>query len=379
MSAYARRHDEPIALTAAASRRASEAVPPHGSAPRSTDGFPSPDSLPATVRRLRPRDLPALRALDPLHVLERPETTVVRWRPLRDALTAIVPGTRRRRPAFVVESGNRVVGYARFATTPPDDRWTLLALGSAVGVYDADPVWEALLTTAVRQAGLSGVRSLYARVPWTTGAAPLFARLNWQAYATETVFLAQEARAVSREALRPRPMEPGDTWAVHQLYAAAVPQAVQQAEAFTSRRWEGAARGRRGAVTGLLFEDGWQAIGFARVTAGPAGRGIDLLVHPEHRHLASPMLYGVLATLAPGGRRLWVALRGYQDELAGPLEARGFLPVFEQELFVRYTTARLRRPAAEFAPFALEVRERAARQAPTFLAGVPDDGAAPRA
>ncbi len=374
------RFDELNAPTRVASQRRDTADSPRNPAPAVfplPNGGTRPDSLPVTVRYIRLGDVPRLRRLDPLHILDRPESTVQGWRPLRGALASATPGGRDRRPAFVVEAGDRLVGYARFQTTAPDGRWTLVALGAAMGVYDAEPVWEALLSTAVRQAGLRGVRSLFARIPWGVGASPLMSRLGWQPYATETLFLAHDVRGAWRDAMRPRPMKVSDTWSVHQLYAAAVPTAVQQAEAFTSRRWESAARGAKGRSAGLLFEDGPHLVGFARVTTGPGGRALDVLVHPERREVAGRMLDGALAALAPGGGRIWATLRGYQDELASPLQDRGFQPVFEQELFVRYTTARVRQPAPEPAPFALDVRERAARQVPSFLAGAPDDRTAP--
>jgi hypothetical protein len=376
MTVHEGRFDEPIdSTTAAAEPRNGAAGPP----PPSPSQVAEPgrgDSLPVTVRQLRPLDVPRLRRLEPLHVLDRPESTAVGWRPLRGVMSAAAPFARQRRPAFVVEAGDRLVGFARFQTAAPDERWILLALGAAMGVYAVDPVWEALLTTAVRQAGLRGVRSLFARVPWSTGLSPVLTRLHWQPYASETVFLADDLRASRRDALRPRPMRPSDTWAVHQLYAAVAPYPVQQAEAFTSRRWESAARGPRARICGYLFEDGWQTVGLARVVSGSNGRVLDLLIHPERRNLAGRMLDGALAALSPGRQRVWATVRGYQDELATPLQERGFLPVFEQELFVRYTTARVRRPVLESVPFVLDVRERATQQAPTFVTAAPKDGTA---
>ncbi|MCC6313525.1 MAG: hypothetical protein IT337_05895 [Thermomicrobiales bacterium] len=338
-----------------------------------------PETLPVTVRTMGWRDVPRLRHLDALHVLNQPDASVLGHDPFRSALGAVAPRARKRRPAFVAYVNGRLIGFAQFQSLALDGRWVLLALGSAVGVYDVEPVWEALLTFAVRSAGFHGVKRIYARTPWSMSAGTLFRALDWRPYATETVFFADDLVQVGRGALRPRLQTLADTWAVHQLYSAIVPRDVQDAEALTSRRWEtGPERGRgRGPIAGWVFEDDHQLVGAVRSLTVGSTHAIEVLIHPERRELTGVILDGALASLAPhGARRVYCAVRGYQGELAGPLQERGFLAAYEQELFVRYTTATVRRPAVESVPFTLDVREKVPRRAPTFSLA-PDDRTAP--
>jgi len=366
------RSDDPNRSRTAAGERTTPDAPSLYPSRSGTD----PATLPVTVRPLFPRDVPRLRGLDTLHPLNQPESSVTGYGPTRAGLRAVLPGGRGRRPAFVADTGDRLVGYAEFRAHAFDGRWTLAALGASVGVYDADPVWEALLTYAVRQAGLRGVKRLYGRIPWAVGASAALRRLGWHPYATETVFLAHDLPSAVRGGLRPRHQDRTDTWAVHQLYAACVPRPVQEAEALTSHRWD-IPRPRRGIppITGWLFEDGHQLVGYARVLSAGSRHAVELLMHPERRMLAGQVIDGTLAALGSRGvRRVYCAIRGYQAELSAPLGERGFLAVFEQELFVRYTTATARRPAAESVPFALEVRDPVPGRLPSFFQPASQDG-----
>lgn len=337
------------------------------------------EDIPATVRSLALRDLPRLRELDDLHAVNQPEALVLGNHRMRDAVRAALPGQRGKRPAFVAESGDRIVGYVGFRAIQPDGRWMLHALGAAVGVYAAEPVWERLLEHAVRQAGLRGVRTLHARIPWGIAVRQALARTGWMPYATETVFQSAEARPPGGPTVRPRLQEPADTWAIHQLHSAATPAAVQQAEAFTSRRWEiPPSRARRGpSVAGLVFEMDGSIVAYVRAVRGDRSRAVDLLIHPDHRELTGRIIDGTLLALGSrGARRTWWTVRGYQSELIFPLQQRGFVAAFEQELLVRYTTATVRRGTAEMAHFTLDVRERVPRRVPTFLSGAHEDRSA---
>lgn len=365
------RFDEPNRSQPVPGVKAAAPVPPVSVAAAQT-------TLPVRVRTLSLRDVPRLRSLDSLFPLSQPEMSVIGYDPMRAGVRAAAPWGRARRPAFVADSGQRLVGFAEFRTLAFDGRWSLVAIGASVGVYAADPVWEVLLPFAVRQAGLGGVKRLYARLPWSVGASAAFRRVGWNPYATETVFLANDIAAPPRGKFRPRRQDRTDTWAVHQLYAACVPRGVQEAEAFTSHRWDVVPVGRGAAdhVTGWLFEDDHRLVGYARALSIGARHALEVLVLPERRELATAIVDGALAALGSSGlRRVYCAVRGYQPELLDPLEERGFLAVFEQELFVRYTTATIRTPAVEPVPFVLDVRDPVPSRLPSFVLAAEPEGA----
>jgi len=338
----------------------------------------APGILPLEVRGVRLGDLGGLRRLSALYRLNQPDSYLGPSSVLRDGLVASVPLVRSGKPAFVACAGQRLVGFAQFLPVPPDQRWRLLTLGSSVGVFDADPVWEALLTHAVRDAGLRGVKRLYARVPTGAPVGPAFRRLAWAPYASETIFAATNVgRATGRIAGRAQTQT--DTWAIHQLYNAAVPRPVQDAEAYTSHRWElrpGGER-RREQIAGWVIEEGHDVIGYGRAASRSGVHVLELVVLPGRSDVLDDLLSGVLAALPdPPVRRVFCAVRGYQAEVATALEGRGFVPVVEQDLLVKYTTARVRLPTVEAVPFHLEVRESLPQRVPSFLHGRPRDGSA---
>lgn len=178
--ASAAREDEGIAVSAPGSGEIDVAAPEPD----------LPTIHPLTVRTLGFRDLMGLRRLDPLYRLNQPDLQLDGYRLPRAGVSATVPGWRGRRPAFVALAGDRLVGFVQFQTGYPDQRWMLLAVGASVGVFEADPVWEALLAHGVRAAGLRGVKRLYARVPRGLPIMSAFRRGGWSPYTVETVYAA---------------------------------------------------------------------------------------------------------------------------------------------------------------------------------------------
>lgn len=344
-----------------------------------TDESPPPTILPIEVRSLSPRDLSALRRLDSLYRLDQPDLQLEGYHVLRAAFMAAIPGLRGRRPAYVARAGEQLVGFTQFQIVAPDQRWHLIALGASVGVFDAEPVWEALLIHGVRAAGLSGVKRLFGRLPPAAPFATVIRKLGWTPYGTEFVYAAHEV--VWREpTITVRSQEPTDTWAIHQLYMAAVPRPVQEAEAYTSHHWEMRKGRTRGGDqrAGWLVEEGHQVIGYARTTERHGVVVLELLYRPDRAEIVPSLIEGALGSLANRRpRRVFCAVRGYQAEAATALEAHGFHLTLEQTLLIKYTTASVRLPVAEAAPFHVEVREKVPRRVPTLPRGQWTEGQAP--
>lgn len=342
------------------------------------DARPQHPPFALETRYLRLTDVPQLRRVPHVYRLHQPETQLTPYSPLRAGLRAATPGVRSRRPFFVASTGERLVGFAQFMPVHPDQRWHLVALGASVGVYDVLPVWEALLGHGVRSAGLRGVKRLYARSLHGSLVASALHALAWMPYASERVFVGYDVheRAAPLDA---RAQETSDTWAIHQLYNAAVPREVQHAEAYTSHRWDlhGQATTAHGVVKGWLIEDRHNLIGYARTTSRRDVHLVDLVYHPEHIDVIASLFQTAVAHLSPQPlRRVYCSARGYQVELATALETSGFRPVLEQDLHVKYTTATVRAPVGEPIPFHLEVRDKLPQRVPTFLHGAAPDHSA---
>lgn len=347
--------------------------------PAEPDGV---DDLPLAVRSIRLVDAPSLARLQVVHRLHQPDATLLAYSAFRGGVRSAIPGLRSSKPAFVAASGDRLVGFVQFQQLPPDNRWALLALGASVGVYQAEPVWEALLTWSARAAGLRGVRRLYARVPQGSELSPLLSRLGWQAYTAETIYQATDVRRRRRSRPVIRRQVPADTWAVHQLYAATVPRPVQDCEALTSHRWDvlRRARGRRDVVAnGWVVDDGHEIVAHVGALSRGQTHLLEVMVRPDRRALFADILDDALAMLPGRGmRRVLCALRAYQVDLGPVLEEGSFVPIMDQDLHLRYTTASLRLPVGEPFPFALDVREKVPQRVPTFFLDRPQRSATRR-
>jgi hypothetical protein len=105
---------------------------------------------------------------------------------------------------------------------------------------------------------------------------------------------------------------------------------------------------------------------------------LELIYTPEQPEITPRLLDGALARLRRVSRMgtVYCALRGYQAEAVSALIERGFDPVMEQDLHVKYTTAIARLPQPEIVPFHADVIERLPKRVPSFLHGKPGDGTA---
>ena len=352
--------------------------PPEAAETPLTDRPSSLEQQPAL--RIRPyslADMSVLLRFPGVLRLDVPDSLLVP-RAEMSALAAALPLVRRDHPAFVAIADSQRVGFIRFSPRRPDGRWVISAIGASTGVYAPEPVWEGLLAHGVRAAGLRGVRRLFARVPVGHPIVDTLHRGGWISYARETVFRAEQLSAVLPPGRDLRLQERADTWAIHQLYAAATPRQVQEIEALTSHVWdmEQTRRVPRGVrQTGWLLEESGELVAYARYTRGSRAGMIDAVVSSGKGGHLGVILDGVIAAPRRGWPRpVYCALRTYVMDLKDELAERGFSPIGEQELLIRYTTATARTLQSEPMHFPVELRQGMPRRVPTFLEGQPTDG-----
>jgi hypothetical protein len=304
--------------------------------------------------------------------LNQPEASLAAFRPLATGFASLLPG--KERPRVIVAQGDdRLLAFAHFVPEPPDHRWQLVTLGASTGVYNAAPLWQQLLERSVVAAGLRGVKRLYARPPVDSEADLALTQVGFQPYATESIFTAKTP-VVRAPKLALRAQASSDTWAIHQLFNAVVPRQVQYAEAFTSHRWEiGAFRAAPAGVatTGWLLEEAYQVVAYARIMSFGAAHVLELIVHPDWDGSTGDVIDSALALAGTKRRVQYVscAVRGYQQEVASALIARGFVPSLDVNLTVKYTAARVIAPAFEIAgqPDAVLERLPKPKRAPSYL------------
>src|SRR5215207_4613901 len=340
----------------------------------------SPGLVHHPTLRIRPysiSDMPALLRFPGVLRLDVPDSLLLA-RPWMLDFPAALPVLRKERPAFVAIADGQLVGFVRFSPRRPDGRWVISAIGASTGVYAPEPVWEALLAHGVRAAGLRGVRRLFARVPAGRPIVETMHQSGWVSYSRETVFRAEHQTGGVPSSHHLRLQDPADTWAIHQLYAAAAPRQVQEIEALTSHVWDmdQSRRGsRRVRQTGWLLEENGELAAYARYTRGSRAGMFDAVVLPGNgRHLGM-LLDGAITTPRSGRPRpVYCALRVYLMDLKDELTQRGFSAIGEQELLIRYTTATARTAQSEPVHFPVELRQGMPRRVPTFLEGQPTDG-----
>ena len=236
-------------------------------------------------------------------------------------------------------------------------------------------LWTALLDYTTVAAGRRGVERLYAKVSGAGEVAEAFHGAGYTRYGEETIYLLHGVprsdlpSADGVEELGLRQQQPGDTWALHQLYTLTAPKTVQYAEAHTSHRWElprlGLLPGRAGPREwGFVVERGHELAIYCRVGRQGNRARLEVVFEPEARELLEPTLGAVLHWLDPGpGDRVYCAVREFQAELGSALLAHGFTATEVQDALVRYTVVSMRSPA-------LALAGRPARE-PRLVGGVP--------
>ena len=245
------------------------------------------------------------------------------------------------------------------------------SIGLGNGLFAPAPVVEQLLEFSVVRAGQKGVKRLCARVASDSPLREAFRRVGFECFMTEQLYASEGRPKLSHGAVSMRDQDQTDTWAVHQLYHAAVPNSVQFAEAWTSHQWDVASPKRKQAVwRSFVLEDGRQIVGYARVRLGSKVASLEFMYSPESRRLLGDFCRGVIdaAVTQGGASRVFVSARAYQAELMTTLEAIGFSTVRSQELMIKYTAVKVvAKPAENLMLVPADVRERVPKRVPTFL------------
>jgi len=353
------------------------------SSPRSTFADPTPRPQEAApnnrhfaldIRLARFTDLPAIGSIERVYPLLQPQLSLSGYNASSSLLTARLPRGSDKPILMVAESNGKIIAFADFKPSMHDRRWLLQAIGASTGVYDPSPIWEDIILASVRQAGMRGVKRLYAQATAGTSAHVALRDAGFSPYTSETIFVADSPKTLGADASM-REQESPDTWAIHQLYNASVPRDVLYAEALTSHAWDIQNSRRPGSphTEGWLVDDSNGAAAYVRVTSERGVHGLDVTFPPGSVKRASALLDAVLRRLRLEKRinRVYVAIRGYQQEIEPALARLGFSPGLTQELLVRYTAVPIRSVAVEASPQHVELGDRVPSQAPSILTATP--------
>lgn len=329
------------------------------------------------VRQAKMTDLPGIGRIERTYPLLQPQLSLSGYNAPGSLLAGRLPRASDKPIVMVAVSNGNIVAFADFKPAMTDRRWMLQALGASTGVYDPSPIWEEVLLAGVRQAGMSGVKRLFAQATAGTNAHVALRGAGFSPYATETIYVADSPKTLGAEVAM-REQDSSDTWAIHQLYNASVPRDVLYAEALTSHAWDIANSRRPGLphTCGWLVEDSAGIGAYVRMTSVRGVHSIEVTFPPNAVKRAAALLDGVLRKLRLEKRitRVYVAVRGYQQELEPALVRLGFAPGLTQELLVRYTAVQVRAVTVEASPQHVELGDRVPSRAPSILTASPKSG-----
>ncbi len=309
------------------------------------------------------RDTLAIRKLQSnAQRLDWPEGLIATRSPLRMMLLARLTQLNLGAPAFVwpgTDGHGRVSGFVQVLQQRERPEWDIIALGPAWdGSNGVQRVWTHLLDRLSQRAGESGILRLYARIAEDSLEEDVLRACDFSPYASQMVLASRGAASEGwpKPGGEPRPRQPRDEWALHQLYTRATPSAVQVAEGKASLEGYALNLGLLGMGEEYVYENQGAIRGYLSIASGPAGRAWRLLSDPQD-------MEGGLALLAWGLARLqsdpaaptYGLIRGYEQEVAGWLLDHGYEPAGQHKLMVRQLAVRVKEPLLKLSP-ALEQR-----------------------
>jgi hypothetical protein len=306
--------------------------------------------------------------LDPLSTLVYPEPIV--W----DHFAPRLPGSRPPRHLFTCVDAGRVLGWVetRYRSRRKDE-WTLTAIGSAEGANDA--IWEPLFEEMCAAASEGGVTRIFAQVARDELLGADLRALGFTHYANEQLWaklLGSSHTAKQEPERKPlRPQTDADAWDLMQLYSAITPPAVRRAEDPNVRAWR---KGHvpifsatRTAERGYVWADeanrGSGLGGHVRLLSGPRGHWIRLMCRSDHANRARCPLaldYVLWKAARVSDKPVYCGVREYGQETAILLEERGFHPLGDRELLVKYLARPIEVKQPALVPFLTPNREMAA-------------------
>lgn len=335
------------------------------------------------VRTLRVKDFPALRLIGPR--TDRLDSPLCRFRSSIGAGSRVFgafPGLARGEHVFVATVDDELCAYVVAQEQPRRYQWELVDIAAGSPRLDATEdvaieLWTALIEFTVQQAGLCGVKRIFASAQSGSPAFESLRNNGFGAYENRFV-LTWEVSTFPDASMMPglRKQADSDVWSIHQLYHQITPRAVQFAEALTSTEWEADdhtwwQRFMTGSQQASFVLDGNEGVvGYCRIERRHGRAMARFVIAPpfadkvahflrESARLCGVHQHDVFQILVPG----------YAMEHIAALERCGFHVTWQREGMVKHTTAPVVvRPRLMPVP-AADDRERAIRGAPTLFQG----------
>lgn len=307
------------------------------------------------IRALRPTDIVAYLAFcgrvtrTPDAGVERPPIVSIRMMPTIARFLGRSLAVELGRETWVQIDHGRISGLVAAKRREGADVWDvdeLILLPDADAGRTAVRLFEQLLTAAADE----GVHKVFLRLDQDDPAHEWVQNVGFFKYCSEVTYYRAELPTLSRvpSLVRLRRRRPADHQALFQLYCAAVPFRVRQAEGMTLHEWR--------------WTDGWavRSVGLGAIWGrsrvdyvldGPtrpaawlqvdhAPRRLTVLTDPQQDSEVPEIIRFGISRLGAGGPA-FCAARDYQGTVASALEDAGFAAVRSEFLFARALAARV--------------------------------------
>ncbi|CAN5802915.1 hypothetical protein BH20CHL1_BH20CHL1_00910 [soil metagenome] len=336
------------------------------------------------VRTLRPRDLAGLRSVRQRS--DRLDGPVCRFRSSSDwthQVMAALPVRIQDERGYVATVDGELCAYLVVERQPRLYQWELVGIAAGSPRLDATDdvcveLWTALINLAIKQAGQSGVKRLFAAAE---AGGPVYQSLRANGFeAFENILVmtgSLPSEAVGQTPPGMRRQLNSDIWSVHQLYNHVTPRAVQFAEALTSSEWDLDNRTwwRRLASphpqsTSFVLDSADGIVGYCRIEKQHGRAMISFMCA---QHCSESIAEFLLSAARQAGVRtndvVQIVVPGYALEHVAHFEPAGFRVSWERTGLVKHTTTPVVvRP--QLVPIsAVDDRERALRGVPTLYRG----------
>jgi len=270
--------------------------------------------------------------------------------PLREAWLAFLTQQAMGQPTYVLYDLHEGEGFIQMRYRAHQAAADVTFLAPALeGDGASAGAWSHLLDGAGIEAASRGIQRMFASLPESGSEVDVFHQAGFILYAAEDVYrldgVPGDAQAGSLPSLRDQ--HPEDWPAIQKLCVTVTPQRVRQAEGGIVLTAAGERQCRRYV---LPNEHGDEIVAALNICGGSKGYWLRMLVHPDAREVAEPLVrWGLRALGSPQGEPVYCNVRQYESGIRPALASAGFELLATRVLMVKHTVAWSKSPVQELA------------------------------
>ena len=270
--------------------------------------------------------------------------------PLWEAWLAFVTQQAMGQPTYVLYDLHEGEGFIQMRYRAHQAAADVTYLAPALdGDGGSAAAWSRLLDGAGIEAAGRGIQRVFASLPESGGELDVFHQAGFILYAAEDVYRLERVPDAAQPDSLPglRDQQPEDWPAIQKLCVTVTPQRVRQAEGGIVLTAAGERQCRRYV---LPREGGGEIVAALNICAGSKGHWLRILVHPDFREVAEPLVHsGLRAFGSQQPQPVYCNVRQYESGMRSPLAAAGFEPMVTRALMVKHTVAWSKSPVQELA------------------------------